>query len=93
MLSNMLYEKRFGPYFCGPVVAGLNPDDTPYIVGTDSIGALETAKDFMVSGTAPESIIGVSESFWRPGMVRLAAADVLQCHVEFTTQQRSSVCL
>jgi 20S proteasome subunit beta 3 len=74
MLSNMLYEKRFGPYFCGPVVAGLNSDDTPYLAGTDSIGAVETAKDFMVSGTAPESLIGVCESFWRPGMVRLFAS-------------------
>lgn len=68
-MSNMLYEKRFGPYFCGPVVAGLNPDNTPYLAGTDSIGAVETAKDFMVSGTAPESLTGICESFWKPGMV------------------------
>lgn len=69
MMSNMQYEKRFGPYFCGPVIAGLNPDDTPYLASADSIGAVEVANDFMVSGTAPESLYGVCESFWKPNMV------------------------
>jgi 20S proteasome subunit beta 3 len=75
MISNMLYEKRFGPYFCGPVIAGLEPDNTPFLAGSDSIGAVEFAKDFMVSGTAPESLYGVCESFWRPNMVR-----IISCH-------------
>jgi len=70
MVSNILYEKRFGSYFCSPVIAGLEPDNSPYLCGMDSIGAIETAKDFMVAGTAPESLYGVCESFWRPGMVR-----------------------
>merc|ERR1712184_106870 len=25
VLSNMLYERRFGPFFVGPVIAGLDP--------------------------------------------------------------------
>ena len=63
---------RFGPYFVSPVIAGLEPDGSVYLAGTDSIGAIETAKDFMVSGTAPESLMGVCEAMWRPGLVRAA---------------------
>lgn len=44
LLSSMLYERRFGPFFTGPVVAGLEPDNKPYICGMDSIGAMEEAK-------------------------------------------------
>ena len=32
LVSNMLYEKRFGPYFTGPLVVGLEPDNTPFLV-------------------------------------------------------------
>jgi 20S proteasome subunit beta 3 len=75
LVSNMLYEKRFGSYFCQPVIAGLAKDGAPYLCGMDSIGAMETAKDFMVGGTAPESLIGVCESFWRPDMVRIQSSE------------------
>eukprot|EP00892_Ulva_mutabilis_P008105 jgi/Ulvmu1/5667/UM024_0014.1 len=68
MVSNTLYEKRFGPYFCAPVIAGIDDEGTPFLAGMDTIGAMETAKDFMVQGTAPETLYGVCESFWRPGM-------------------------
>lgn len=68
LLSNVLYERRFGPYFASPVVAGLEPDNTPFLCGTDSIGALETAKDFIVTGTNSESLFGMCESMWRPDM-------------------------
>lgn len=61
---------RFGPWFCAPVIAGLEPDNTPYLCGMDTIGAVETAKDFMVGGTAPESLYGMCESMWRENMVR-----------------------
>lgn len=67
-LSATLYEKRFGPYFVSPVVAGLGDDGAPYLAGMDSIGAIETAADFMVAGTAPDSLYGMCESMWRPGM-------------------------
>lgn len=33
-VSSLLYEKRFGPFFCEPIIAGLNPDSTPFICGT-----------------------------------------------------------
>jgi 20S proteasome subunit beta 3 len=32
----------------------------------DSIGATETAKDFIVTGTNSESLFGMCESMWRP---------------------------
>lgn len=68
LVSSTLYEKRFGPYFAQPVIAGLEADGSVYLAGTDSIGAIETAKDFMVGGTAPESLLGICESFWKPDM-------------------------
>ncbi|GAB4816157.1 hypothetical protein N2152v2_003203 [Parachlorella kessleri] len=68
LVSATLYEKRFGPYFCAPVIAGLEPDGMPYLCGMDSIGAMETAKDFMVAGTATDSLLGICESLWRPDM-------------------------
>ena len=68
LVSATLYEKRFGPYFCQPVIAGLEPDGTPYLCGMDSIGAIETAKDFMVAGTASDALLGICESLWRPDM-------------------------
>lgn len=68
LVSTTLYEKRFGPYFVQPVIAGLEPDGTPYLCGMDSIGAMETAKDFMVAGTAPESLMGICESLWKPDL-------------------------
>jgi len=62
---------RFGPYFVSPVIAGLDPASSePYLAGMDTIGAIETAKDFMVAGTAPDSLYGMCESMWRPDMVR-----------------------
>ncbi|PRW56889.1 proteasome subunit beta type-3-A [Chlorella sorokiniana] len=68
LVSATLYERRFGPYFCQPVIAGLEPDGTPYLCGMDSIGAQETAKDFMVAGTATDSLLGICESLWRPDL-------------------------
>jgi 20S proteasome subunit beta 3 len=69
LVSNILYGHRFGSYFCQPVIVGLSKEGKPYLCGMDSIGARETAKDFMVGGTAPEGLMGVCESFWREGMV------------------------
>ena len=60
----------FGPFFVSPVIAGLDDkSDEPFICGMDTIGAIETAKDFMVAGTAPDSLYGMCESMWQPDMV------------------------
>eukprot|EP00931_Biecheleriopsis_adriatica_P033315 TRINITY_DN1933_c0_g1_i2.p1 TRINITY_DN1933_c0_g1~~TRINITY_DN1933_c0_g1_i2.p1 ORF type:complete len:231 (+),score=67.65 TRINITY_DN1933_c0_g1_i2:75-695(+) len=68
MISSMLYEKRFGPYFTEPVVAGLDKDHNPFMCAFDFIGAMSKAEDFVVSGTSSEQLFGVCESFWRPDM-------------------------
>merc|ERR1712137_199490 len=65
LVSSTLYEKRFGPFFCSPVIAGLEDDGKAYLCGMDTIGAMETADDFMVAGTAPDSLYGMCESMWR----------------------------
>ncbi|XP_064981515.1 proteasome subunit beta type-3 isoform X2 [Musa acuminata AAA Group] len=69
LVSALLYEKRFGPYFCQPVIAGLGDDDVPFICTMDCLGAKELAKDFVVSGTASESLYGACESMYKPNMV------------------------
>ncbi|KAF7816833.1 proteasome subunit beta type-3-A [Senna tora] len=68
LVSAILYEKRFGPYFCQPVIAGLGDEDKPFICTMDSIGAKELAKDFVVAGTASESLYGACESMFKPDM-------------------------
>eukprot|EP00440_Ansanella_granifera_P011032 gb/GFBE01011965.1/.p1 GENE.gb/GFBE01011965.1/~~gb/GFBE01011965.1/.p1 ORF type:complete len:207 (+),score=61.99 gb/GFBE01011965.1/:1-621(+) len=68
MISSMLYEKRFGPWFTEPVVAGLDKDNNPFMCAFDFIGAMSKAEDFVVSGTSSEQLFGVCESFWRPDM-------------------------
>ena len=69
MLSSMLYEKRFGPYFIEPVVAGLDgPDNKPYLSAMDLIGAPVVTNDFVVSGTCTENLYGMCESLFQPDM-------------------------
>ncbi|CAN6583812.1 unnamed protein product [Malus baccata var. baccata] len=68
LVSAILYEKRFGPYFTQPVIAGLSDEDRPFICTTDSIGAKELAKDFVVAGTASESLYGACEAMFKPDM-------------------------
>ncbi|KAF4671664.1 Proteasome subunit beta type-3 [Perkinsus olseni] len=77
LMATMLYEKRFGPYFCEPVIAGLKNDGEPFISSFDLIGTESTAPDFIVSGTATEQLMGVAESFWREGMGPDELAEVL----------------
>lgn len=44
MLSSEQYSRRFGPYYVGPVVAGLDTDGEPYVDSFDSIGAGDVVK-------------------------------------------------
>jgi 20S proteasome subunit beta 3 len=67
-VSALLYEKRFGPYYCEPVIAGLQPDGTPFVTGMDLLGALAPAEDFVVSGNNTDALLGVCESMYRPGL-------------------------
>lgn len=76
MVSQMLYEKRFGPYFMEPVIAGLqeekNDDGSlryePFLCGMDLLGAPVYTKDFMVAGTTSDELHGVCEAMYRPDL-------------------------
>ncbi|KAJ2548493.1 proteasome core particle subunit beta 3 [Coemansia sp. RSA 1933] len=68
LVSHTLYERRFGPYFIEPVVAGLDKNDKPFICGMDTIGCIDFADDFIAVGTASENLFGTCESLWEPGL-------------------------
>eukprot|EP00597_Dinobryon_sp_UTEXLB2267_P001269 CAMPEP_0170079874 /NCGR_PEP_ID=MMETSP0019_2-20121128/16151_1 /TAXON_ID=98059 /ORGANISM="Dinobryon sp., Strain UTEXLB2267" /LENGTH=191 /DNA_ID=CAMNT_0010293559 /DNA_START=86 /DNA_END=661 /DNA_ORIENTATION=+ len=80
LLSTLLYEKRFGPWFCEPVVAGLTADNKPFLSGMDLIGAPVFGSDFVVSGTCTANLHGMCESLYRPDMEPEELFEVLaQC--------------
>lgn len=68
LLSNMLYEKRFGPWFIEPVVAGLDENNVPYLCAMDLIGAPVVTDDFVVAGTCADNLYGTCESLFRKDM-------------------------
>ncbi|KZT02868.1 N-terminal nucleophile aminohydrolase [Laetiporus sulphureus 93-53] len=72
LVSSTLYEKRFGPYFIEPVMAGLQKTPSgaykPFIAATDLIGCINFAKDFVVAGTASTKLFGVAEGLWEPDL-------------------------
>ncbi|GAB1296753.1 Proteasome subunit beta type-3 [Apodemus speciosus] len=69
MVANLLYEKRFGPYYTEPVIAGLDPKTfKPFICSLDLIGCPMVTDDFVVSGTCSEQMYGMCESLWEPNM-------------------------
>ena len=69
LLSQLLYEKRFGPYFCEPVVAGLDEKTgEPFLSSMDLIGAPVHTKDFVVTGTCTGNMYGMCETLYKPDM-------------------------
>lgn len=67
MVSNLLYEKRFGPYFCEPVICGLEGEaNKPYLCGMDLLGAQVYTDDFILAGDCPEAMYGLCESLYKP---------------------------
>ncbi|KRZ74174.1 Proteasome subunit beta type-3, partial [Trichinella papuae] len=71
MLSNMLYENRFSPYFCEPVVAGIDwKTSEPYVANMDLIGCICKPNDFVLSGTGDLQMYGMCESVWEKNMDR-----------------------
>ncbi|KAL7989970.1 hypothetical protein Chor_012636, partial [Crotalus horridus] len=61
MVSHLLYERRFGPYYTEPVIAGLYPVTyEPFICSLDLIGC--PTDGFVVSGTCIEQLYGMCES-------------------------------
>jgi len=69
MVSSTLYEKRFGPFFAEPVVAGLEgPENKPYITAMDLIGAPVFTDDFVMTGTCTPAMYGMCETLYRSDM-------------------------
>jgi len=72
LVSSTLYERRFGPFFIEPVMAGLTKKPSgeyrPFIAASDLIGCLNFAKDFVVAGTASSKLFGVAEGLWEPDL-------------------------
>ncbi|KAH9404050.1 Proteasome subunit beta type-3 [Tyrophagus putrescentiae] len=68
LVSNMLYERRFGPYFIEPVIAGLDENNEPFICATDIIGCKNAPKDFVLAGTCEEQAFGMCETLWSPDL-------------------------
>jgi 20S proteasome subunit beta 3 len=62
LLSTLLYEKRFGPYFVEPIIAGLDENNKPFISALDLIGAGDPLHGFAVSGTCTGNMYGMCES-------------------------------
>ncbi|EMG47552.1 PUP3 Proteasome subunit beta type-3 [Candida maltosa Xu316] len=69
LISSSLYERRFGPWFVSPIVAGLNSKtNKPFVCGFDSIGCIDFSHDFIVSGTASDQLYGMCESLYEPDL-------------------------
>jgi len=68
LVSSLLYEKRFGPYFAEPVICGLD-GEKPFICAMDLIGAPLFAEDFVLAGSSSaEAMHGVCETLYRPNL-------------------------
>jgi len=74
MVKSLLYEKRFGPFFVEPLIAGLEDNsetgekNVPYITATDLLGAGVDTTDFVVGGTCSEQLYGVCEAMYKPNL-------------------------
>ena len=53
----------------------------PFICGFDSIGCIDFAKDFIVSGTASDQLFGTCEGLWEPDLVREVFHEMLAVHM------------
>ncbi|VDD79980.1 unnamed protein product [Mesocestoides corti] len=77
MLSNLLYERRFGPYFVEPVVVGIDPaSGAPFVSGMDLIGCPAESEEFVVGGSCTEQLYGMCETLWEKDM---DAAALFEC--------------
>jgi len=76
VVCQMLYEKRFGPYFVEPIIAGLEWEKNengqniskPFLSGMDLIGAPVFIDSFLCGGTTSDELHGVCEAMYRPDM-------------------------
>lgn len=69
LISSFLYERRFGPYFIEPVIAGIDEKTgEPFISSMDLIGCTTEPEDFVTAGTCEEQQIGMCETLWEPNL-------------------------
>lgn len=62
MLTNLLYERRFGPYFVFALVIGLDPKTgETFVYDSDNIGAISDNVNLATVGTASEYIFGLGK--------------------------------
>ncbi|CCD14226.1 unnamed protein product [Trypanosoma congolense IL3000] len=69
LVASMLYEARFGPWFVEPVIGTIDrKTGEVYLCATDLIGAPCEPEDYVCAGTCAESLHGMCEALWRPGL-------------------------
>lgn len=69
LVSGFLYERRFGPYFIEPIIAGVDEKTgKPFISGMDLLGCTTETDDFVVAGTCAEQLYGMCETLWEPNL-------------------------
>ena len=72
VVSNLLYSKRFGPYFVDPIIIGICDDGEPFVSSMDLIGATEISDNFACVGTTDDELYGICENLWNKNMVLLS---------------------
>lgn len=85
LVSTMMYEKRFGPWFVEPVIAGLTEDNKPFLSSMDCLGCEMMTKDFVVAGTMEEALYGMCESLYKPDQVGAGCSSRGCCEDVLTT--------
>mmetsp|Transcript_59193 Transcript_59193/g.53327 ORF Transcript_59193/g.53327 Transcript_59193/m.53327 type:complete len:205 (+) Transcript_59193:71-685(+) len=68
VVSNLLYSKRFGPYFVDPIIVGIDEDNKPFVSSMDLIGATEISDNFACVGTTEDELYGICENLWNKDM-------------------------
>lgn len=69
LVSSLLYEARFGPWFTEPVIGSIDKHTGEvYLCAMDLIGAPCEPEDYVCAGTAAESLHGMCEALWRPNL-------------------------
>lgn len=80
MVSNLLYQHRFGGYLTEPLIAGLDPvTNKPYICAMDTIGCIAAPNDFVAVGTGTEYLLGVCEGKFSFSFVLWASKYMSTC--------------
>lgn len=66
LVSNILYGRRFAPYYVQLVLAGF--DTAPHVFSLDASGAQQEEKEFYSSGSGSPMAFGVLENDYKKGM-------------------------